>query len=599
MSEVLGSGTKTAWTISLTALRSAIGNGGATASGNVTLLASSAGAQSITPTGWGQYVTLPDATLLSKNAQVFNLANAGAYPYGVKDSAGTVLGWIAPGKAAMLGLADNATAAGVWVVPGLDKVAITSEVTLSLANSGAFYQQSDAIVALDATRNLVLIKNSSTALYGVVHDTSDNTWGSPTLVRTGAGGTIVGAIKSATDQALVVSCNATTGLEAVVLSIAGKTITVNTAATATLGGNINAASLFDLVQVGSSFVIGYNRVTSTTAIRALTIAGTTVTLGAETALSTVINGGADWYALFGVSSSVLLAIYTDVNGGTGIVAKPFTIAGTTITPGTGVTVTTNAGVGFRAGAIGSRWWVIHRNVGNTAWDGSIVSVSGTTATKSTAASLSTLSSNTFPDPVAISATKLAVFGSESDGGKVNILTDTAGTASAGTELSTTLYTSTATGTCLGRALVDGNNLHLLGAKASTGSTSDEIYKQVIDCSGASPAAGAIRSTSYDETGLHIAFPGISTRANRFTLPNVLTAGKSWFCMAGGVTTPGGRRKPYGSDVGIGLLPEAAQLPCLSGRLDVAIGKVGQRMYAGAMVHTGAASMVLSTVECAA
>jgi hypothetical protein len=114
----------------------------------------------------------------------------------------------------------------------------------------------------------------------------------------------------------------------------------------TLAGNFsNVPSQFQqggsfrFVAVGSSYVLGYARATSVKALRAITVSGTTVTVGSETALtgtSTTLG------QLFAPSSSLVLAFHSV---GTAVYASPYTVSGTTLTIGTENTVTLTSGSG--------------------------------------------------------------------------------------------------------------------------------------------------------------------------------------------------------------------------------------------------------------
>ena len=92
----------------------------------MTLTPTSAGAQAIAPTGYGQYVTLPDATKCVLGNNLFSVYNTSDFPYGIKDNAGNQLGWIAPHKSVLIGLADQTIPAGVWTLPGIQKLAVTA-----------------------------------------------------------------------------------------------------------------------------------------------------------------------------------------------------------------------------------------------------------------------------------------------------------------------------------------------------------------------------------------------------------------------------------------------------------------------------------------
>jgi hypothetical protein len=404
------------------------GSGGTTASGSVVLTSASAGAQSITTTAYGQSVTLPSATTLSKGACLYTINNLGHYPLKIVDATGTTKGFIGPLATTTVGLADNTTSAGTWVFSNVQLVGVGASTQFTASSSGS--STSVTNITIDSTRDLNLIASNSNT-YGVIYNKSTNTWGSATLIRTGA--TSFYAIKSATDQALIVSFNATTGMEAVVLTLSGTTITVGIAATATLAGNFNLANklINTLIAVGTSWVVSYVRDgLAICALRALTISGTTVTIGAEVNPS----GNTNPARLYAVSSSVVLALSGTT---TALYATPYTVSGSTLSVGTAATVTTTNAF-FCSYAMTSRWAVVYQN---TTVFGGIINVTGTTATISSTSIISAGNASTgafYP-----TATKIVYATTSSSTAYVNTFTDSAGTISAGTQ--TTLpFTGTLT-----------------------------------------------------------------------------------------------------------------------------------------------------------
>lgn len=393
------------------------GSGGTTASGSVVLTSASTGAQSITTTNYGQTVTLPDATTLSKGACLYTINNLGNYPLQIVDATGITKGFIDALATTTVGLADNATSAGTWIFSNVQLVGVGANTQFTASSSGNTTSVTN--IAIDSTRDLNLIASNSNT-YGVIYDKSTNTWGSATLIRTGA--TSFYAIKSATDQALIVSFNATTGMEAVVLTLSGATITVGTAATATLAGNLAAIdkTINTLIAVGASWVVSYARATSVVGIRALTISGTTVTIGAEVAPS----GNTNPARLYAVSASVVLALSGTT---TALYATPYTVSGSTLTVGTAATVVTTSAF-FCSYAMTSRWAVVYQN---TTVFGGIINVTGTTATISSTSIISLGNASTgafYP-----TATKIVYATSSTSTVYVNTFTDNAGTISAGTQ----------------------------------------------------------------------------------------------------------------------------------------------------------------------
>jgi len=287
-------------------------------------------------------------------------------------------------------------------------------------------------IALDANRDLLIISAGS-AIYAIVYNASGDTFGSVVTVRNVVGA-VIGAISVGTDKTMVVSCNNATALEAVILSTSGTTITVNTTATLTLAGNIatstSAPYYQSLVAIGTSYVLSYGRATTTSAILAFTVSGTTVTIGTETALTAAVAQAA---ALYVVSSSVVLCLNASA---TVFYATPYSVSGTTLTVGTGATTTVTNAAWYPTGAFASgQWGAIALN---TNIYGFIVSVSTTVATISTAQLTTTTAITSFA--YAVSSDKLLF--ADMTGFSANVLTNTAGVASAGTAISVVMSTTT-------------------------------------------------------------------------------------------------------------------------------------------------------------
>jgi hypothetical protein len=304
---------------------------------------------------------------------------------------------------------------------------------MALASTTTAYIAS-RVITLDANRELVLVSsyNAAYTMYAFVYNSSTNTFGAVATIRATA--STLGAILIATDKVLVASIGSSgTSLEAVVLSISTNTITVNTAATATLGGvtvSLNTVNSYpSFVTVGTSYVLSYGRATTVSAILAFTVSGTTVTIGSETVLTPASATAA---ALYPISSSVVLALSAS---STVFYATPYTVSGVTLTVGTGATTTIDTAnwypIGtFQSGQIG----VLFKNA---TWYGGVISVSGTTASISSAqifsASVAMTASQYFA--VIIGDKMLCYYGGSAyPNNLVNVLTNTSGTASAGTEI---------------------------------------------------------------------------------------------------------------------------------------------------------------------
>lgn len=464
-----GTGSHSDWTVSISAPTNPFGLGGASAPDSVVLTSLSSAAQSLTASKYGQSVQLPDATTCVKAALLFTIAERSDYPRKVINSAGVLLGFIAGGITVEVGLADNGTAAGVWNIAGMVPIAVTAELgSFSLTSVGAKLTR----ISLDANRTMLICgANSNGNIYGVVYDASTLTWGAPTLLR--ATGSFYQAILSAANQVLLISCDTTTGLQGVTCTIAGTGITPNAAASVVLAGNITQFA--DIAVVGAAFVFAYSRATAVQAIRAVTIAGTTVTIGAEQALSGTSNSSV--MRLFAVSAAVVLTF--SVTNSTNIFAKPFSIAGNVLTPGTEVSFATDM-ADFRAMVMGARWAVVYS--ASTTLRCAVVSVAGTVATATTVASSPGIgtSSNiqTFTESLVVGGKVLVGSTGNSSTLSFAMFSDAAGTATTGTSYSTALSSNPGMGPST--VVVSGTSITFAIP------TSSYFYRLTVDASGASP-----------------------------------------------------------------------------------------------------------------
>jgi hypothetical protein len=454
------------------------GIGGVTITGNTTLTVTSDGAISVAPATPGLYVTLPVATTCREGSMLYSIYNAGDYDYGVKDSSGTQLGWVRPHTGAMIGLADNSTAAGVWAYYGLEKLGITASYSNPTAANVSGYIKH---IALDATRSCILFGGAT--CYAIIYDASTQAWGTATSVRTSLGSNLFNGVKSATDQVLVCTCDATTGFEAVTLTIAGTAITVNTGTkgTATLAGNI--AEIGNVIAVSTSWVVAYGRATTVSAIRAITISGTTPTIGSESAQGVTAATAPNIYA----SGSIVRTVNCDASS---VYCKPFTVSGSSLSAGTAAsTPATNNGI--RSFVDGNGNLVCAYNNSNL----SAVIFKLTTTTE--AASAVVLVSGIDPGAVVnysefiqITADKTMFICRVGAGGAywyANILTGTSGTATAGTAI--TVATKGNMGSFAALS-VTGNYARIAAYSVNA------FYQITFDCSGASPVQFKNVATAY-------------------------------------------------------------------------------------------------------
>jgi len=301
---------------------------------------------------------------------------------------------------------------------------LTTSSALSSSVSQSIRMQ---VVSLDGTSELMIIQSNASA-HAVVFNTSTNTFGTPILVRTAnlIGTATIGLAKISSTAVLVCSlADTTTALETVVLTISGSTITVGTALATTLAATSNLIDANTrLVVVGSSYILNYyTTADSLPKFRAITVSGSTPSIGAELAYA----GGTTFHHSYAQSATILL--HFSMTASTTVFVLPITVSGTTLTAGTAATVSTT-GSTFVTGALSdSRYALAYVN---TTGRGAVVSVAGSVASISTAATTMAIST-WFP--------MMQVFGNQAfiatgsvAANSINVLTDTAGVATLGTDI---------------------------------------------------------------------------------------------------------------------------------------------------------------------
>jgi hypothetical protein len=446
------------------------GVGGTTLTGNTTLIVTSPASMVVTPATPGLYAALPDSTTLTKGISQFSIYNAGEYDYGVKDSSGTVLGWVRPQTGGVLGLADNATTAGIWNLTNIEKLGNTA---IYRSEAGITNGTAPRLVTIDSVRELFIF-GSATTIYGIIFDASSNSWGSPVLIRATSVNTCA-AILSAANQILVTSCDTTTGFQGVTLTITGTSITVNTAASVVLAGNISTFG--NLVALGTSWVQGYSRATTTIAIRALSISGTTVTIGSEAVQTPAVVTA----PILLVTGSNLRVVSTDNT--TLIYCKPYTVAGVVLTPGTQASSATNTSA-LRAFVNGNGNVVVETY--NSNHIAIIFKLTGTVEAASTATlDASTLGGIAGTGYIVISTSKTLFVAMDSGNSYFNILIDTAGTASVGTTITSNSGVVLTSPLC--SSSVVSNIARVAGYNGSL------LTSYNIDCSGTSAIISSTKS----------------------------------------------------------------------------------------------------------
>jgi hypothetical protein len=362
-------------------------------------------------------------------------AVAGTTVLTLPSTTGTVMAPTSNGTAGQV-LTSSGSATPTWAATnsgpfGTDLSYIDYFLTTSSAlNAGLasnFYFQA---VSLDGTKELCIFQGDTSA-HAVVYDTSTSTFGTPILVRTANLSQIytIALAKISSTSVLVCSLpNAGTALETVVLTISGSTITVGTALATTLAANSNLIPTNTrLVTVGSSYVLNYYTDSdSLPKFRAITVSGSTPSIGSQLAYA----GGAQVYLhhSYAYSSSILL--HFSIAANSTIYAFPISVSGTTLSSGTAATVSTT-GQYFVTGELSDSRYAL--GYLNTTGRGAVVSVAGSVASISTAAT--TMAVSAWNPQMQVFGNQAFIATGSSTSDKINLITDTAGVATLGTSVS--------------------------------------------------------------------------------------------------------------------------------------------------------------------
>ena len=260
--------------------------------------------------------------------------------------------------------------------PSWQSLAVSrADTVLSISDLGALTFPASVVTGanarvmrLSATLDVAIFANVSTsgAIQLVAYNPATGSVGSPVLVRNTA--FLLGAAALSSTSILLVSCNATTGLEAVVVSFSGVTATVNTAATATLAGNISVSTTLNTVArlgTSSTFAIFYNRATNILGVRAISVTGTTPTIGAETTVTGTSSGSG---GIVSLSDTSFLTVHA---ASSTTYATPFTVSGTTLTKGTEASTSGSTAIVFGLSSSGA----VLTNVGSVTVASNVATIS--------------------------------------------------------------------------------------------------------------------------------------------------------------------------------------------------------------------------------
>jgi hypothetical protein len=254
--------------------------------------------QSVAMTTLGKSITEEDATKLPVLSDLHNITriikNDGGYPIGYRDNTGTLITSIAPGGILYASLKDNSTPAGVWSVTGtsLEPGLITMDSTFSSTYTSVVLAP---YIAIDNNTSIHFV-NLNAGFAAFIVDNAGKVVSTPVTVSATPGEAPVTVFKVDATHIICFYGAGTTTHKAVVITISGVSpalaLAVGTAqalavtSTAPWSGEdfIGATRVVQLT--GTTYLSAYGIPGTGASVVAITVAGTTVTIGTPVAYNT-------------------------------------------------------------------------------------------------------------------------------------------------------------------------------------------------------------------------------------------------------------------------------------------------------------------------
>jgi hypothetical protein len=447
-----------------------VGAGGGTLAMPQTLTASTMGARTLTATGYGQSLTMADATGLTAGTCVASWYNSSRFPIPIRNNSGTLIGFVPAGKTVTANLRSTATSDGVWDFLGAIYIAPTISGNLGQYKVYGFENQQVGAIRMSDTHDLVFLNDTvNDYKYCTLVNRSTGVVSAPVLIRSAAINSIFWAIKVEDDKVLFCSC-ITTAMEAVIITRSGDTPVVNSGNkdTLTLGNNV-AGSMDSLtIQKTSNgeFILPWAENSGGGPhIVAITVTGTTPSFGAEVALD---GSDTNAFCMDVTGDEIMTLTFTSPNQH---YFELFTVSGDTISPVDDLNFTVSAGSSYHSfRKNGIYFEVVSDKIALLiSHDGATITNLGTyTLTSSNPRSFMRLADGRL------------VYNSVSSGTmELNIYKNDAGTDSIATPVSVELIT----GNDPYLFAEDSDGLVYLTAHA----TSNPSVTYIFDCSGANPS----------------------------------------------------------------------------------------------------------------
>jgi hypothetical protein len=417
---------------------------------------------------------------MTAGAGKFTIQNLSEYHVRIVNASNTLLGFANSFGTVNIDLANAATSAGTWTLNNGLRLGVSAERPNQFTTEGFALINGvpNPPIELDSDRVFFLYRNSSDQIYGQIFSQSTNTWGAQTLLRSATTvGQKCGAVKIDANKLIVASCS-NTNFEAVVLSLSGTTITVNTATASTLSQAVSIAYAFKAVPSGG-FVYVYRNTSSAAFVVPMSVSGNTVTIGTVATEFSTVSGITGLFVQT-AADKVILYAPNDSTGTGGFIA--YSLSGSTLTAGTRVSVGNSTTTASKFVKLTDTTFFYDSYTTAVTHVG-VISLTGTSVTVYGSSNINIASGTNSPVTLvhALSSTKVffACGGSTVASSFMNILTFTPGV---GVSLGTYLT---------GAPNNDASNTRFVGASGNDVSAivSDKLV--VYDASGASPTVKTV------------------------------------------------------------------------------------------------------------
>lgn len=313
---------------------------------NTTLTSATIASHTVAMTALGKSVTLPSGLTMKVGAPKAVFRSTGGYPFGIRDNTGTLLMAVAPGGVAYVSCESIASQAGSWAITGtnLEPGLITIDSTFSSTYASTVLAP---FVALDSNTSIHFAALSS-GFAAFVVDNTGKVVSTPVTVDSNASATPKQVFKISATQAIVFYRTAGTS-RAVVLTVSGTspslTLAVGTFAAASPVEAFYAedfSSAPKIVQLSSTLYLASYTSGTNTGVIAISVSGTTVTIGSAVNIITA-STVADSTTTYALTATTALVIYKTTTGPHSIDAVVISVSGTTCTVGTPATLGVYAG----------------------------------------------------------------------------------------------------------------------------------------------------------------------------------------------------------------------------------------------------------------